>query len=470
MYRLALIAFALAPFAVAQDGAKAVASADAPQAVAATKGTVRATIDRPGTYVPAEVDEIRIDFKEYKGEVKITHVLPHGSFVNEGDTLARFDAEAIDNQLDKAKRALENAEMDLRHAEEDARMKAEQASEQLADAQRAADRAAKKLKGYREHEMKFNDEQERLNVQWQQDRLEDQNDELVQLEKMYAEDELVDATEEIVLKRSRRNYARSVQSNDLSERRRMYNKEWYEAWQEEDYQNAARDRAVALQRLQKKLDMEKEKTDRQLEQKRKDVQEQRDTFGRLQRDKEAFNVRSPRRGILLHGAAADAPWTGRHEVRGTVRNGTVFLTVADPKKFKVTTNIEEKDILRVKAGVAAEVVATATEEMKSVGRLQVEYLPSKGGVFQAEIQLGDGEVRVRPGFTCTVSVIVEEERDAVVVPKTALTKKGGATVVRCGKTEAGPFEERTVTVGVVGEKHAAIRDGVAEGEFVVVGK
>jgi multidrug resistance efflux pump len=459
----------LVPFVLAQEPVQVAAGAPpaSPSTVPAWKGTIRKTLERDGTFVPAEANELKLDLEGYRGELTIVDVLPHGSFVNEGDIVVRLDTTAIDQKLEEEAMALERADMALRHAQEGARLRAEADAEGLARAETGSNRAAKRLRGYREYEKRFNEENERLSIQQREYGLENRKDELDQLEKMYEEDELVDATEEIVLKRARRDYAQSQALRDLSEQRRVYDKDWYEAWREEDLIVDAENKARELDRVRKQQAMAREKGDSELLEKRYQLEQQKKKVEELKRDKERMTVRSPRRGILLHGTAEDAPW-GRLEKGGQLKNRTTFATVADPRKLKVATTIAEADVLKLKSGTAVEVTPVAAEDLKMVGRLEVEYLPQKGNVYKATVLLGQADLRVRPGFSCKAVVVLEEERDAVLVPKTALIQRDGATVVRCAKVQGGPFEERPVVTGICDGKNVVIREGVTPGEIVAV--
>jgi len=463
--RFALAVLVLASLVLSQEDTEM--GGGVPPSVVARKGTVRNTLDRDGTFVPAAADELKLELDSYRGELSVVDVIPHGSFVNEGDVILRLDTTGIDERIAADAMALERAQMGLRHAEEGERLRAEADAEALARAETAAARAAKRLRGYREFEKGFEDESERMSIQAREYRLEDQKDELDQLEKMYQEDELVDATEEIVLKRSRRSFAQAQQGRDLSERRRKYNKEWYDAWREEDLVREAETKAADLDRTKLKQAMAREKAESDLAEKRYQLQKQLEKFDELKKDREKFTVHSPRRGILLHGAAEDAPW-GRLEKGSQLKNKAVFATVADPKQLQVVTNIPEADILKIKSGTAVEVKPDAAKDVKLLGRIEVEYLPSKGNVFKATVQLPEADLRIRPGFTCKASVILEEARDAVIVPKTALIDRDGAMVVRCAKTAAGPFEERQVVTGISDDENVVIREGVAEGDYVAV--
>jgi len=467
--RLFLSSVVLVSLVAAQEQVteyKAFVAGQTPSAVA-TKGTIRKTLDRDGTFVPADAAELRLDLDSWRGELTVVDVVPHGSFVNEGDVLVRLDTTAIDQKLEEDGMAVDRAEMGLRQAEEQARLRAEADAEALARSETASARAAKKLRGYRELEKGFDDESERLSLQSRAFGLENQKDELDQLEKMYSEDELVDATEEIVLKRSKRSYAQAQAWNSLSEQRRVYDKDWYYAWREEDLVVDADNKAHELERVKKNQAMAREKSDADLENTRYQLAQQKKKLEDLKRDREKFTVRSPRRGILLHGAPDDAPW-GRIEKGSQLKSKAVFACVADPKKMKVATTIAEADVLKIKTGTAVEVAPVAAEDVKAIGRLDVEYLPQKGNIYKALVQFEQTDPRIRPGFACKAVVILDEERDAVLVPKAALIDRDGTKIVRCAKSDKGPFEERQVVAGLSDGKNVAIREGVAAGEYVAL--
>jgi multidrug efflux pump subunit AcrA (membrane-fusion protein) len=466
--RLVLCILVFVPAIPAQE-VKEVAAVpvSAPPSAQATKGTIRKTLDREGTFVPADAAELRLDLEGWRGELTVVEALPHGSPINEGDVAFRLDTAGIDQKIEEDGMALARAEMGLRQAEEQARMRAEADAEALRRAETAAERAAKRLKGYRDLEKRFDEENERLQIQQREQGIEDRVDELAQVEAMYEADELVDATEEIVLKRSRRGFAQAQAWRNLSEQRRVYDKEWYYPWREEDLVVDAENKARELERLKKSQAMAKEKSDSELEKTRYDLAQQKKKFEELKRDREKLTVRSPKRGILIHGAPDDAPW-GRIEKGSALRAKSVFACVADQKKMKVATSIAEADILKIKTGTAVEVVPGAAEDAKMIGRLDVEYLPQKGNVYKATVQLDQTDMRVRPGFACKAVVILEEERDAVLVPKAAVVDRDGKTIVRCAKEQNGPFEERQVVAGISDGKNTAIREGIAEGEYVAV--
>ncbi|MHC4223769.1 MAG: efflux RND transporter periplasmic adaptor subunit, partial [Planctomycetota bacterium] len=142
--------------------------------------------------------------------------------------------------------------------------------------------------------------------------------------------------------------------------------------------------------------------------------------------------------------------------------------VAAPDKLKVATTIEEKNLFKLKVDIAAEVEPKASPKSHYVGPLSVEHLPYKAGEFKAEIPLGEVEPRLRPGMRCKVAIILGEERDVIVVPASGIQTDGDRTFVYCSKVADGPFEERDVVIGLSDGDNTAVREGLADGEFVKV--
>jgi len=470
-----LFLFASAPFWATSASSQAVKSKEGkpagPEAVAAVRGDLEETVKCKGTLVPAEAVEVSLWLEEYRGELLVLEALPDGSPVNEGDVMVRLDLRKVDEQLEDARFSLEQSKEQSRLAEAKSRVAEESARDDLARAERAGDWAQRRLRGYLEHEKAQKIESERLRTQSEDNRMEDQRDELQQLEKMYKEDELVDATEEIVLKRSRRSLAYYKASVDLQRRIRAYRRELNDVIHQEEVELDAAQKAAALDRKRRSTELgtvgrrlEREKTHR-------DLAKQERAFERLRADRGKMVVRAPRRGIVLHGKAEAAPGTGKLERGSTLEARKVFLTVAEPDRFNVVTRIDEADLARAKTGKAARVKIAALPELELAGSIRVAPLATgrdaKGNnVYETEIPLGETDPRLKPRMQCTVTIVVEVARNAILVPRAAVIERDGAKVVMCGASAKGPFAERRVTLGCSDGKRVVVKDGIEAGEFV----
>jgi multidrug efflux pump subunit AcrA (membrane-fusion protein) len=77
------------------------------------------------------------------------------------------------------------------------------------------------------------------------------------------------------------------------------------------------------------------------------------------------------------------------------------------------------------------------------------------------------DFQLRAGLTVTVSIILEERNDVLLVPNVAITGSGGQTYVKVLSPD-GIIEDRLVTTGISDWQYTEIIDGLSEGEKIVI--
>jgi multidrug efflux pump subunit AcrA (membrane-fusion protein) len=77
------------------------------------------------------------------------------------------------------------------------------------------------------------------------------------------------------------------------------------------------------------------------------------------------------------------------------------------------------------------------------------------------------DFQLREGLSVTVSIIISERTDVILVPNGAITTQGGQTFVQVLSAD-GTTTEREVTTGISDWQYTEITDGLTEGEQVVV--
>ncbi|MFE9954699.1 efflux RND transporter periplasmic adaptor subunit [Micromonospora sp. NPDC005299] len=163
---------------------------------------------------------------------------------------------------------------------------------------------------------------------------------------------------------------------------------------------------------------------------------------------------------------------------GRVTAGTPVLTVVDIGQLGLLAEVDETDVLLVRAGLTAAVELDAvTGATYDATVRSVDVLPTssaRGGVtYRVRLglgagRLGEGEAAPapRPGMNAVVHLRVREAADAVAVPASAVFSTDGRDAVwllRDGKADRVP-----VTVGVQGQDLVQIVSGVRAGDRVVV--
>lgn len=183
-------------------------------------------------------------------------------------------------------------------------------------------------------------------------------------------------------------------------------------------------------------------------------------------------------GLPAAPAAAPAGADPAVPEGGPVSAGTAIVTVVDIGRLGLTTEVDETDILLVKAGGTATVeldAATGASYRATVRSIdQLPTTSARGGVsYRVRLDLGKGTLddgsaapTPRPGMSAVVRLRVREADDAVTVPASAVVDADGRSTVwavRDGKAERVP-----VTLGVQGEDTVQVTTGLSDGQPIVV--
>jgi membrane fusion protein (multidrug efflux system) len=107
----------------------------------------------------------------------------------------------------------------------------------------------------------------------------------------------------------------------------------------------------------------------------------------------------------------------------TPNNSTLF-TLMDLDQMKITVNVLEKDIPRIAVGKSATITVDAFPEKEFEGQITrlSEAVDPGTRTMAIEIDIPNRGHTLKPGMFASVTLVVEEHRDAVTVPTVALLK------------------------------------------------
>ena len=148
-----------------------------------------------------------------------------------------------------------------------------------------------------------------------------------------------------------------------------------------------------------------------------------------------------------------------------------ILVLSNPAIVEVDGIVDEVDVLSLREGVRAEVTLDALPGRRLEGTL-TEIAPaalSQQGVVSYPIRISlelPRRMEPREGLSAVANIVLREERDVLRVPQQALQGSFDEPMVKV-KTPLG-FEERSVTLGDTDGYWVAIREGLEEGDQVVV--
>jgi len=179
-----------------------------------------------------------------------------------------------------------------------------------------------------------------------------------------------------------------------------------------------------------------------------------------------------------------------------VLKGTVAVTIADPNEFEADILISEMDIFHVKLGGEASVQVDAMPGLSLPAKVthisptaniqsgvvnyqvkvEIESLEAviqerqetrQEAMQQAILTIIPEDFQLREGLTVTVSIIVEQKSDVLLVPNGAITTQGRQTYVQVVLPD-GTSEERAIQTGISNWQYTEVIEGLSEGEQVIV--
>ncbi|HJS47756.1 MAG TPA: efflux RND transporter periplasmic adaptor subunit [Gemmatimonadales bacterium] len=232
----------------------------------------------------------------------------------------------------------------------------------------------------------------------------------------------------------------------------------------------------------------------QVEQARASLQEGRDQLGKTR-------LVAPMTGRVTRLAVEE----GEVAVPGTFsRETALLLTIADMSVVLAKVQVDETDVVRLALGDSVRVTIDAFPDSTFTGRVSLvansatlTATQTAGGSsdqavdFDVEVTLDHPPETIRPGLSSTARIITDTRKDALSVPIIALTVRGHEPVANesvrrdsAPGTGAGPKPKEAegvfvvrggtalftpVKVGIAGEEHFEVLDGLAAGDTVVAG-
>jgi len=151
--------------------------------------------------------------------------------------------------------------------------------------------------------------------------------------------------------------------------------------------------------------------------------------------------------------------------------GQAAFRIVDLHEMKVSAEVEEADIIKVRKGQRAEVVLDAYPDRVFRGTVTQVGAKGKSGstgttVFPVTIQLDRSDIPLKIGFNATVDIEASSRSGVVVVPQAAVFRSGQEAYVYV--VEKGVARRREVVTGLEAEDMVEIVDGLEPGEKVVM--
>jgi Cu(I)/Ag(I) efflux system membrane fusion protein len=173
-----------------------------------------------------------------------------------------------------------------------------------------------------------------------------------------------------------------------------------------------------------------------------------------------FTWTAPRDGIVLERNVSDGM---------RVAPGDTLFRIADHSHVWATVDVAERDLAAVGAGQPAIVRVRSYPDRTFTGTVALVYphLNPATRTARARIELPNPDLLLLPDMYAEAEIDTGSGEKVVAVPDSALIDSGSRQVVIVDKGE-GRFEPRNVQVGRRGAGYVEIKDGVNDGDAVVI--
>lgn len=164
--------------------------------------------------------------------------------------------------------------------------------------------------------------------------------------------------------------------------------------------------------------------------------------------------------------------------------GTEMLSIADMSEMEVIAEVGENDIVRIREGDKAEIVADAYSSLKFKGLISHIANSSKfigtglGQVANFEVSIAilpfpsggeqDGRIPLKPGMSATVSITAADRQGILLIPVQSIVTKGRNEFV-WKLTEDGTVRATGIETGIQSLDFAEVVSGLNEGDIIVCG-
>jgi len=170
--------------------------------------------------------------------------------------------------------------------------------------------------------------------------------------------------------------------------------------------------------------------------------------------------RAPRDGVVLE----------RNAVEGMRASpGEVLFRLADTSVLWVLADVPEFDLGAIRIGAPATILVRSLPGRSLTGQVSLIY-PQVGETSRAtrvRIEIANPGGVLLPNMYAEVEIATGDGAPVVAVPDSAVLDTGTRRIVILDLGD-GRFEPRDVKIGVRGEGFTEIREGIAEGDRVVV--
>jgi len=180
---------------------------------------------------------------------------------------------------------------------------------------------------------------------------------------------------------------------------------------------------------------------------------------------EDTELRAPFSGIVSKVYVEE----GELAMGANVSTSEVILRLIDTNRLFAEVNIDEVDIAQVRSGQTVNITVDAYPNEIFPGKV-VSISPEATTisglvVIEVKIELEGANPKLKPGFTASADIVVEEAKNVILLPVEEVIERTGKYFVTV--FENGKPTPRVVEVGISDGTYLEITTGLQDGELII---
>jgi RND family efflux transporter MFP subunit len=239
----------------------------------------------------------------------------------------------------------------------------------------------------------------------------------------------------------------------------------------------------ALERVKAQADAKEKQARAEAQTKAKILKQEEERLEDIRKEIKKCRIVAPQDGMVVYfvneysryGASSRSSVIAQGE---PVSEGQKLMRIPDLRTMQVNVKVHEALVSRVRVGQPALVRVDAFPTRVLRGQVrqvatvasQADWYSSDVKVYQTLVAIDDTLEGIKPGMSAEVTIEVAKALDDVVtIPVQAII--GGTDLGKhrkCLVMTSQRLEERNITIGMSNERMAEVKEGLAEGETVVL--
>lgn len=409
---------------------------------------------------------------EVEGRSTVVFLKDEGKMVEAGDVLVRLDSSKLEDDRIDQEIALQNVEASLIQAREKLAIVQNQSKADIDQSKLDHKFAKIDLEKYIEGEYPMQLQKAESSITLAEEELKNVEDQY-EWSKKLADKGYITGVE---LKSDELAVERKQISVDTAKIEMELLKMYTHGKELEKLRSDAQQAAMALERIERKAKADIVNAEADLRARDAQFAREKSKLEKINQQIDKCTMRAPNDGMVVYAQTGGGRWRRNEEpldVGQEVSERQELIHLPKTSRMDARIQIQESSLPKIREGMPAIVKIDALKDTRIDGVLtKIAILPDATRswlnpdlkVYNCEVQLENDARNLRPGMSCSATIIIKEFADVVYCPIQAVVRiKGNPTVYVLNGSK---LEPRTVEIGMDNNRMVHILSGLEAGEQI----